>query len=809
MRDTVLDRLYDAFIETNSAVAGGAPALRMRLTGGVTGALTVTSTSSSALAVGANGATNPVLQVDASTASVATGWKMTGAAAGGGADLSVISSGAAEAGTINAKSTSAITIGSVSTGGLNVGTANTDADLTVTLGAGGGAQTANRGVSINLKVPSNGVTGTQAGAAFIDFTRNATLVWEVGIDNGTGGAKSAKDDFGFYSAQTTAAYVVAIAKHGGIIIAQKASSDGAAALSVTPGAHINVTAENIVEKFVHGTVTITGAFATNRFMHIAQPTINAASSLTITTAITQDITGAPTVTNSAVITNSYALRVASSGPTLASATGVTYAPIFVPAHTLTLTGTTQMTTAPSVSGLSLGIITVTDASAVTVNSAATLYIAGAPLAAGSVTLTTPYALWVDAGASQFDGAVTLASTLTMTTATSQIIPGATNLSLRNNANSADNLLITDAGAATIRAGLTVTAGGATITAGNVAISAGTLAVTSAATAGGVVTLTLTPGSHTAVVAESITADLGAPTITITGAFATQRFYRIGQPTISAASSLTVTTASTINIAGAPTIASSAVITDTAALRIGLGTTTTIANAAASVYAGLRMAATTVALSTTTQMTGAIGVASINVGIVTVNQTGGAVTLDNGASLYIAGALTAGASVTITNNYALWVDAGSSRLDGSIVLNDKITTYNAVATVAWGVPAIYGSGRSTAQTAAVASVATYTVGAADGSFIVSANVLVTTSTTHNFTVTVAYTDEGNTARTLTLNFSSLGGTLATTIVNTGGAVPYEGVPMHIRCKAATAITVATTGTFTSIVYNVEGIIAQVA
>lgn len=147
--------------------------------------------------------------------------------------------------------------------------------------------------------------------------------------------------------------------------------------------------------------------------------------------------------------------------------------------------------------------------------------------------------------------------------------------------------------------------------------------------------------------------------------------------------------------------------------------------------------------------------------------------------------------------------------GAVLLTAKMTTYNNIATAGWGVPAIYGSGRATGQTAAVASVAAYTVGAADGSFLVSANVLVTTATTHNFTVTCAYTDEGNTARTLTFTFSSLAGVLATAIINTGGAVPYEGVPMHIRCKASTAITIATTGTFTTVTYNVEGSIIQLS
>jgi hypothetical protein len=117
-------------------------------------------------------------------------------------------------------------------------------------------------------------------------------------------------------------------------------------------------------------------------------------------------------------------------------------------------------------------------------------------------------------------------------------------------------------------------------------------------------------------------------------------------------------------------------------------------------------------------------------------------------------------------------------------------------------------RSTAQIAAK-TLASYTVGAADGSFLVSANVLVTTATLHSFTATVTYTDEGNTSRTVTLNFSTLAGALTPTIANAGGAVPYEGLPLHIRAKSGTTITIATTGTFTTVTYNVEGMITQIS
>lgn len=49
--------------------------------------------------------------------------------------------------------------------------------------------------------------------------------------------------------------------------------------------------------------------------------------------------------------------------------------------------------------------------------------------------------------------------LKLTTAASVLVPGATSFAVRNNADNANNLLISDAGAATVRAGVTVTTGG--------------------------------------------------------------------------------------------------------------------------------------------------------------------------------------------------------------------------------------------------------------------------------------------------------------------------------------------------------------
>lgn len=84
---------------------------------GVTGALTGTSSSASALTVGRQGATNPVLQVDASTATVLTGLKVKGAGTGAGCALSVVETGGTNNKlTVDAMGAGQIELGDTSTG---------------------------------------------------------------------------------------------------------------------------------------------------------------------------------------------------------------------------------------------------------------------------------------------------------------------------------------------------------------------------------------------------------------------------------------------------------------------------------------------------------------------------------------------------------------------------------------------------------------------------------------------------------------------------------------------------------------------
>jgi hypothetical protein len=116
------------------------------------------------------------------------------------------------------------------------------------------------------------------------------------------------------------------------------------------------------------------------------------------------------------------------------------------------------------------------------------------------------------------------------------------------------------------------------------------------------------------------------------------------------------------------------------------------------------------------------------------------------------------------------------------------------------------GRQTAQTGAIASLATFKVGATDSTFEIGGNVNVTAYVAGSFSMVIAYADETNTLRTAYLNFSNLAGAVNTAIAAAG---PFHGFPITIRAKATSTMTLSTTGVFTNLTYNAEAIIKQVA
>lgn len=128
------------------------------------------------------------------------------------------------------------------------------------------------------------------------------------------------------------------------------------------------------------------------------------------------------ISGSAVITHAAAINIMGvfTGGTITSIFGIDYggahtqvsaaafvhAGYNVNAHTITMTGTTQVTSTVGVAGVYVNQITITDGSALTINGAASVYIDNAPLAAGSVTLTNTYSLWVNQGNVRIGGGAT-------------------------------------------------------------------------------------------------------------------------------------------------------------------------------------------------------------------------------------------------------------------------------------------------------------------------------------------------------------------------------------------------------------------
>ncbi len=96
----------------------------------------------------------------------------------------------------------------------------------------------------------------------------------------------------------------------------------------------------------------------------------------------------------------------------ASAAGSTWDALTLPAATLTLTGGVAVTTATGLNEVSVYGPTITSSSATAVTNAATFYVAAAPVAGGSVTITNAYGIWSDSGANRLDGNVLIGGSST-------------------------------------------------------------------------------------------------------------------------------------------------------------------------------------------------------------------------------------------------------------------------------------------------------------------------------------------------------------------------------------------------------------
>lgn len=182
-----------------------------------------------------------------------------------------------------------------------------------------------------------------------------------------------------------------------------ASASNDAVVKVDPAALTAIATVDISRFLVDNTAAITvptGTTALVSGLRVEEPNITATG--TVTAAASLVVTGAPTegAANYAVLVQAGASSLTPT-KTVASAAAADATGLRVATATVTLTGTTQVTTVQGF--VHVGTPTLTDASAVTVDGYATVYIAAAPTAGGSVTLTVGYALWVDAGTTRLDG----------------------------------------------------------------------------------------------------------------------------------------------------------------------------------------------------------------------------------------------------------------------------------------------------------------------------------------------------------------------------------------------------------------------
>lgn len=164
----------------------------------VNGLVNATSASANALTVGLAGVTNPAFNVDASTASSATGLNIKSAAAAAGVALTVISSGTNESITADAKGSGTYTLNSIATGKVVIGastglstqglTVNSVNSAALAVGPGGGANPAlivdvsTASSSTGFGIKSNGNGGTLS-LTTLSGQANESVTWNA---KGTG-----------------------------------------------------------------------------------------------------------------------------------------------------------------------------------------------------------------------------------------------------------------------------------------------------------------------------------------------------------------------------------------------------------------------------------------------------------------------------------------------------------------------------------------------------------------------------------------------------------------------------------------------
>jgi hypothetical protein len=321
-----------------------------------------------------------------------------------------------------------------------------------------------------------------------------------------------------------------------------------------------------------------------------------------------------------------------------------------------------------------------------ITTAATFAIEGPAAAGTNVTITNPYALWVQSGKTQLDGPVTTGGTLTVNT--DALIAG------NGVGGKGGTLTSQTSGAWTFNCAIVGTIhnqGGAGQGAGGWSItqSAGTAA------GGGTPMLRLIGGAHTGALASteynSVLFNFSATQQFNTGALTTQRCVLIMAPTYGFVGASTITTAATFAIDNAPAAGTNATLTNSYALWVQAGRSQfdgsiritqpagtgspqqafiILGGAHTSLTASTEIHDVNFSLDRTVQWaTGAITTQRAFVVAAPTYAFVGTSTITSAATFAITGAPVAGTNATLTNSYALWVQAGRSQFNGAVLSNN--------------------------------------------------------------------------------------------------------------------------------------------
>lgn len=679
---------------------------------------------------------------------------------------------------------------------------------------------------LNLSTTTGGVPDASFRAlgsarAPVTFSEPETLVILSGLNNGINIASVLSSQISFW---TNSIKIMAIDGKGNTTITQPVQTIGSlVGFSYVSGAHTTLTAGvEALAVNLNTSATVqyaTGAQSILRNILVQAPTIGFVGASTITDNATFTISGAPKAGTNTTQTNTHGLLIQAGAVTSAgSAYGLTAnAP----------TGGTVNYSAQFLGGIGVNFNQAAQSTSHTfINIQQAAHTGGEPrgiiYTGGSHTGITPSFNFTDillnAGggiSTQFvTGNLSLRSMFQISGARLLSFVGASTITdaaavdIFGSPQAHTNATFTNVHALLIRAAATISAGAATNSYG-LTVNAQTGAVNnySAQFLGGLgvkIRQAAQTVTHTFVDIQQSVHTGGTPVcLSVSGAAHTTlaagvsfiaNQFAFGQ-TSQFASNTLVTSAHTLQLIpnGFSFVTAGGVITNSSSLNI-IGSPISVSNCNITNSHGILISSASAGAGTTNSY-------GITVNAMTTATNNYAAQFLGGRVNFAAGTTTYAPILLVSGTNTTTAVAGAVEYDGTNLFFTPSGTTRKTA-------ALYQVGRVTAQTAANASIATWTVGANDGSFLVSANVLVTTSTTHTFTVTCSYTDEGNTARVLTLPFYLLAGTSTTSIANAAGAVPYEGVQLHIRCKASTTITIATTGTFTTVTYNAEGSITQI-